>query len=78
MNISLKNDEKEITLIIKDQGPGFNKQYILYPFKPIKDNDGKYHLNLFFAKYIMELHGFRIKIGNNTESGAYVKLSFPK
>lgn len=78
IQITLKESESENNLIIKDQGSGFPKQYILYPFKPIKDENGIYHLSLFFAKYIMDLHGFGIRIGNNPDQGGFVKLTFPK
>ncbi|MDD4150445.1 MAG: hybrid sensor histidine kinase/response regulator [Bacteroidales bacterium] len=78
IEISLVESENDYTLTVSDQGKGFSKHYILYPFQAFQDDDKSYHLNLFFAKYVLDLHHFELKIGNNTDSGAFVKIIFPK
>lgn len=66
------------SLTISDQGPGFPKDYILYPYKPVyKDETKDYGLGLFMAKYISDLHNFEMKIGNNPDRGAFVRIVFP-
>jgi two-component system sensor histidine kinase/response regulator len=66
------------SLTISDLGPGFTKDYILYPYKPVyNDETEDYGLGLFMAKYITDLHNFEMKIGNNPDRGAFVRIVFP-
>ncbi len=78
IDISLANSTDSYIFTLKDEGPGFAKQYILYPFLPVQGDDKTYRLNLFFSKYVIDLHNFELKIGNNPDKGAYVRIIFPK
>ncbi|MDD2634314.1 MAG: response regulator [Bacteroidales bacterium] len=78
IHISLIESETNYTLTVTDEGEGFSKQYVLYPFQALQDENKLYRLSLFFAKYVLDLHQFELKIGNNTDSGAFVKIIFPK
>ena len=78
ITIKIANLKEGSSLTISDQGNGFPKDYILYPYKPVyKDETKDYGLGLFMAKYITDLHNFEMKIGNNPDRGAFVRIVFP-
>ena len=78
ITIKIANLKEGSSLTISDQGNGFPKDYILYPYKPVyKDETKDYGLGLFMAKYISDLHNFEMKIGNNPDRGAFVRIVFP-
>jgi two-component system sensor histidine kinase/response regulator len=76
IKIKILEEESRTILQISDSGPGFEKKLLLYPFLPVEKSKEEPGLSLFFAKYICDLHNFIIKIGNNPDQGAFVKITF--
>jgi len=72
IEISLKQENKNICILIKDDGPGIPEEHLPYLFEPFFRVDksrsrktGGYGLGLSLCKKIMEAHGGSIKIANN-------------
>lgn len=82
ININLSEDETNVTIIIKDSGPGFSNialKSIFQPFGLGQDHiDKKVGLGLHLVKLIIENHKASIDIGNNKEGGSFVGMVFPK
>ncbi len=77
IRIDLAEKNGALELKISDSGIGFTKNQLLYPFKPEKKEDSsEIGLNLFFTNYIFQLHQFNLKLGNNSDSGANVLMTF--
>lgn len=73
--VKLSDENGVLTMQVSDSGPGFEKDIILYPFTPVKRN-GKTVYSLFMCKFLCDIHGFSIKLGNNPDKGAFVKIGF--
>jgi K+-sensing histidine kinase KdpD len=73
--VKLSDENGVLTMLFSDAGPGFEKDIILYPFTPVKRN-GKTAFSLFMCKFLCDIHGFSIKLGNNPDKGAFVKIGF--
>jgi len=85
IEISLKQEDKNIIVQIKDNGPGIPEEHLPYLFEPFYRVDksrskktGGYGLGLSLCKKIMEAHGGRIEICNNEVRGMTVQLTFLK
>ena len=82
INIDFSEDDKNVTILIKDSGPGFSSialESIFQPFGLGQDHiDKKVGLGLHLAKLIAENHNASINIGNIKEGGSYVGMVFPK
>lgn len=79
--IEIDNEEREVVLIIKDEGKGIPKEiseYIFNPFyttKPVGEGSG---LGLSVVHGIMKSHKGTIKYGTNKPKGTTFTLTFPK
>lgn len=74
--------DKQFTIIITDEGFGFNEDLLNNAFNffisdEIMHHKEGYGLGLATAELIMNAHSGEIKIGNNAVKGAFVKLIFP-
>ncbi|MCG8412250.1 MAG: hybrid sensor histidine kinase/response regulator [Bacteroidales bacterium] len=80
--IYVSEDNSNITISIKDAGPGFSDEALQSIFKPFglgQDHiDKKVGLGLHLVKLIIETHKATIKIGNNNNGGSYVDIILPK
>ena len=78
--IKLERIDKSLILFIQNQGKGFSEDMIGKPFSPF--STGKYHVNqnvgldLYFVDLVMKAHNGSIEIGNSSDGGAFVKLTF--
>lgn len=77
ININVTKSDDEISINIIKSNKKFDKDVILYPHKIIRENK-KQNFNLFLSKYIIEIHNFKFKIGNNNEGGAYIRVNISK
>lgn len=79
IEILLNNEEDKTVCEIKDHGTGFkndqNNVFEMFTTDEAK-HDSNLGIGLPICKLIMERHSGDIKIGNNQEGGAFVKLSF--
>ena len=82
VNIYLKSNEREVTVIIKDDGPGFpddifnflGEPYIKSKSKETGSNAGL-GLGTFLGKTLLEKQGAKLSFKNN-HNGAEVKIIF--
>jgi two-component system NtrC family sensor kinase len=78
ITISADVDEKEITLIVTDNGPGIPEVMFSRLFEPHFTSKEKGHgLGLTTCKQIIEGHGGRITAHNNPDKGANIKIVLP-
>ena len=81
ISIDVNNQEREVVLIIKDEGKGISKEiseFIFNPFyttKPVGEGSG---LGLSVVHGIMKSHKGTIKHGSNRPKGTIFTLTFPK
>ena len=85
VEISVKEEDKSVTIQIKDDGMGIPEEHIPYLFEPFYRVDksrsketGGYGLGLSLCKKIMEAHGGRIEVFKNEGRGVTVNLKFMK
>ena len=84
-NVIVKNGTNDISIIVEDDGPGVpdhEKDRILRPFYKLDKSrtmvDGSVGLGLYIVQYIINSHGGKIKINDNSKNkGLKVTLSFP-
>jgi signal transduction histidine kinase len=83
VEIFLKQEDQNIIVQIKDNGPGIPEEHISYLFEPFYRVDksrskktGGYGLGLSLCKKIIEAHGGKIEIFNNEKMGITVQLTF--
>ena len=82
VEIKDKFDDKNYKLLIKDLGTGFTDDFLENKLEMLQVGNLLSHtegtgLSLFASKTIMELHGFKLVIGNDNDKGAIVELIFP-
>lgn len=85
IEISVKEFDKNLKIIIKDDGVGIPEEDIPHLFEPFYRVDssrskktGGYGLGLSLCKKIMNAHNGSIEIKNNSGDGITVQLEFPK
>ena len=77
------NDNNKITLIVSDQGIGFNEKETnkifnrFYSNRPEKFGEHS-GLGLNIVKNLVEIHGGEITASNNKDKGARIEINFPK
>jgi signal transduction histidine kinase len=80
--VALRESKRELTVEIRDSGPGMDKAQIaqaLQPFYTTKGgNNGNFGLGLPYAYYVMRKHGASLRIRSKEGSGTSVYLTFPK
>ena len=78
-----KKDEDKITLIVSDEGVGFNENDTnkifnrFYSNRPEKFGEHS-GLGLNIVKNLVEIHGGEITASNNEDKGARIEINFPK
>jgi two-component system sensor histidine kinase/response regulator len=83
ISFQVTEDEKSITLEIKDNGPGFSENDLSRLFEifakegPSESHNG-FGLGLAAVKLVLDLHSGEVKIKNSPEGGASVSLVFNK
>ncbi|MNJ99396.1 Alkaline phosphatase synthesis sensor protein PhoR [compost metagenome] len=83
--INIAADSKGLALQFTDNGPGIPKEHLEYIFDRFyriprenkKEIEG-FGIGLFYVKKICELHGWKISIENNAETGITITLHIPK
>ncbi|MFL0245466.1 sensor histidine kinase [Candidatus Clostridium stratigraminis] len=79
ISVSLESLGNSISIIIKDDGPGFDAQELKNIFDRFyKGKGGKHGLGLAITKSIIEKHNGRVTAENNSRSGACFKVILPK
>ncbi len=78
--LHVENTETAVNCTIFDRGQGFTEEGLKNFNKLFATAshhlDQKLGLDLALASMILESHGGRLEVGNNTDGGAYVRLSF--
>ena len=78
-----KKDDDKITLIVSDEGVGFNENDTnkifnrFYSNRPEKFGEHS-GLGLNIVKNLVEIHGGEITASNNEDKGARIEINFPK
>ncbi|MFQ3307165.1 MAG: two-component system osmolarity sensor histidine kinase EnvZ [Candidatus Midichloriaceae bacterium] len=74
-------DDKDIVIVVDDDGPGIEEKDFSSVFKPFHKLNNKnegYGLGLAIAKDIVKIHGGKIFLGHNEYKGLRVTIKFPK
>jgi two-component system phosphate regulon sensor histidine kinase PhoR len=85
VDISIETESRGLALKFTDNGPGIAAEHIEYVFDRFyrvprqnkKEIEG-FGIGLFYVKKICELHGWKISIENNADSGITITLHVPK
>lgn len=78
INLTLRKENNNALILIKDDGLGFEEQDLDKVFERFfKGKNGNHGLGLSICKTIVELHGGNITAGNNEEGGAFFKIVLP-
>lgn len=82
LEISLKQENNQAILKIKDEGPGIPKEKLMSIFERFKRGANSEHvsglgLGLYIAKQIMEAHRGAIAVESNVGKGTMFIVSFP-
>lgn len=82
LHVSLRSEKRELTLEIRDTGPGMEKSHArkaLEPFYTTKrGSDLNFGLGLPYAYYVMRKHGGDLHIRSRAGEGTSVILTLPK
>ncbi|MFC6545164.1 sensor histidine kinase [Cohnella cellulosilytica] len=81
LTVSLKEGKRELTLEVRDTGPGMSKDQAaqaLEPFYTTKGGAGGFGLGLPYAYHVMRKHGGSLHLGSRPGSGTSVYMAFPK
>ena len=68
------------TLIVEDNGPGFDAEIGLHLFeRRVKGRDSRGHgLGLAFVEAVVRVHGGSVTASNRPEGGALLSISWPR
>ncbi|MBA3704380.1 MAG: HAMP domain-containing histidine kinase [Bacteroidetes bacterium] len=85
IKIVLEQDEKEVIIVVSDNGPGIPYEYLDKVFEKFfrvpngnQHNVKGYGLGLSYASLVMQQHKGSIRVKNRAEGGCEFKLHFPK
>jgi len=81
LTVALKEGKRELTLEVRDTGPGMTKVQAvqaLEPFYTTKGGAGGFGLGLPYAYHVMRKHGGSLHLSSKVGEGASVYLVFPK
>ena len=84
IRVSIKREDKKISIAVADQGVGIPKaklDQIFDKFMQVNNTHTKYKggvgLGLFIAKRIVELHGGKIRAHKNDDGGTTISIILP-
>ncbi len=82
VEVDIRRDGDQVTLLVNDHGPGVEPAYRPYLFEAFVPGDYKHHtsghgLSLAIVKKIMEIHDGTCGVGTEAEAGACFSLSMP-
>ena len=78
--IELSKSNNMVNCTIKDQGTGFTEKLLqspIIPFNVLIHLDANAGLGLYLCSLILNAHNGNINLGNNSDGGAFVELTFP-
>jgi signal transduction histidine kinase len=85
VEVVVKADEEEVTLVVADDGPGLPAEDLHNLFEPFfrvdrsrSKKSGGYGLGLSICKRIVEAHGGRIAAANRSGRGAELTIALPR
>jgi len=79
VTISLSNSEDSASLVVEDDGPGFESEVLSQIFdRRVKGRNSTGHgLGLAFVEAVVRVHGGTIEASNNSEGGARLTIALP-
>jgi signal transduction histidine kinase len=80
VQVYLTESDEDITLIVKDTGPGIPPEHLRYLFQPfyrVTENSKGTGLGLSIAKEIVERHGGKITVESVVGSGSQFIVRLP-
>ncbi|SKA93027.1 Signal transduction histidine kinase [Caloramator quimbayensis] len=78
VNINIDSNDKNVSIIVKDDGPGIDRDDLEHIFERFyKGKGGKFGLGLAISKSIIEKHSGSIIAKNNDEGGACFIITLP-
>jgi len=85
VSVILEEDEEQVTIKVRDNGPGIKQEHLTHIFDRFYrvDSDRAKHtggsgLGLAIVKSIIELHGGSITMNSNVGKGSIIIMTFPK
>ncbi len=79
VNLRLKCEDNAVSLILEDDGPGFDPEVCLHLFeRRVKGKDSNGHgLGLAFVDAVARAHGGTVTASNREEGGAHIVVTLP-
>lgn len=80
VTIEVENRDNYLVVEVKDEGGGFDKEFVINDIKPFESKDHvdkNPGLSLYLSNQIIKAHGGTIENGNNKNKGAFVKIIIP-
>ena len=79
VNLRLKSEDDAVSLILEDDGPGFDPEVCLHLFeRRVKGKDSNGHgLGLAFVDAVARAHGGAVAASNREEGGAHIVVTLP-
>ncbi|MGB9408984.1 MAG: ATP-binding protein [Terracidiphilus sp.] len=79
VNLRLKSEDDAVSLILQDDGPGFDPEVCLHLFeRRVKGKDSNGHgLGLAFVDAVARAHGGTVTASNREEGGAHIVVTLP-
>lgn len=80
VQIVAKQEGRVVVCSVKDQGKGFSEYALQQLFKPFSNTrhhiDTNVGLSLYYAKLVMDAHGWKISVDRNIPQGSIINLEF--
>jgi signal transduction histidine kinase len=79
LTIELRGEEDTASLILEDDGPGFDSEVLLHVFeRRVKGRDSSGHgLGLAFVDAVARAHGGSVAVSNREGGGARIAITLP-
>lgn len=79
LTIALRRDEETASMILEDNGPGFDSEVLLHLFeRRVKGRDSSGHgLGLAFVDAVARAHGGSVTASNREQGGARITVTLP-